>query len=112
MYLSLVFLPSFTYNKCSAGHRRCACNIVPRRETHMMATSTISATDQRIRNATINRKMFFLQESDNVIGVKEVTGFDTFSACSVLSIDFEDSKSSKLLDSNELLTAMLRRTIL
>ena len=78
----------------------------------MIATSTISATDQRIRNATSNRNIFALQESDNVKAVEEVTGFDTFCTCIVLSIDFEDSKSSEAFDSKELFIAMLRRIIL
>ena len=73
------------YSKYSAGQRRWSSNIVPRKETTIIAISTRSAMDQRIRKATSNRKMFTLQESYTLGDIDDMISFDTLSLRSVSS---------------------------
>ena len=59
--ISIKFLLSFMYSKYSAGQRSWSSNIPPRRETQMMPTSTRSAKNHRMINATCNWSILILQ---------------------------------------------------
>ena len=59
-YNLVSYSPNLTYNKYSAGQRSWTSKIPPLKETMIRATSTRSAKDQRMRNATCIWSIFIL----------------------------------------------------